>query len=455
MTAPLALVSPANFPDAPRVAHEPQSSEDAQLLRAIGVPGLTANIVNTTVGAGIFVLPALVAATLGPASPVAFLVCALAMALFVTSFAIAGSRVSLTGGLYAYVEVAFGPFIGFLAGVLFFLTAILSVSGVISLFAASVTVLAPRLNTTFGHFLISLLVFGTLTWINVRGVRAGTVAVGTVTIVKLVPLLLFVGVGFFFVRGADAIAIALPDVKELGKGVLLLIFAFAGIEVALVPSGEVKNPARTVPRAIYLALASTTVLYILIQMVAQGILAGDLGKFTAAPLAEAARRFAGPAGRSFLIVGATISAFGFIASDVLSSPRILFALGRDRFLPGVFAHVHPRFRTPDIAIITYCAICLILSLSSSFQQLAILANVAVLILYFLCCAAALELMRRDVRSDGKPFNFPGAWVVPPLAIVIIIWILAHATRKEFLITGIVLAIASVLFLFRGKPNLKL
>ncbi len=124
--------------------------EDAKLVRVIGVPGLTANIVNTTVGGSIFVLPALVAAMLGAASPFAFLVCALAMAVFVTSFAIAGSRVSLTGGLYAYVEVAFGPFIGFLAGVLFFLTATLSVSGVVSLFTNSFIVLVPALDVRSG-----------------------------------------------------------------------------------------------------------------------------------------------------------------------------------------------------------------------------------------------------------------------------------------------------------------
>jgi amino acid transporter len=191
-------------------------------------------------------------------------------------------------------------------------------------------------------------------------------------------------------------------------------------------------------------------LYVLIQLVAQGILGSDLGKFHEAPLAEAALRFSGSAGRSFLIVGATISALGFITSDVLSSPRILFALARDGFLPKFFGHVHPRFRTPDVAIVAYCGICLVLSLSSSFQQLALLANVAVLLLYLGCCVAALELMRRDVRSGGKPFAFPGAWVVPLIAIVIILWILAHATRKQFVITGIVLVVASILFLFRDR-----
>lgn len=442
----------SGFTHSARVSEKPQSAADAQLIRAIGIPGLTANIVNTTIGAGIFVIPALLAKSMGASSATAFIVCAVAMALIVTSFAIAGSRVSLTGGLYAYVEVAFGPYIGFLAGALYFLTATLSVSGVVTLFAQSLAVLWPALNSLGGHFLIGLLAFGTLTVINVRGVRVGTAAVGAVTIIKLVPLLFFVGAGLFFVRPSAALAVALPDPKSLGEGVLLLIFAFAGIEVALVPSGEVLAPARTVPRAIYFALGLTTLLYLLIQIVAQGILDGDLGYFTAAPLAEAARRFAGPIASNFLVVGATVSAFGFVASDVLSSPRILFALGRDRFLPNFFTHVHPRFRTPDVAIASYCSLCLILSLISSFQDLAILADVSVLILYLLCCAATLVLMRRDIRADGKPFSFPGAWIVPPIAIAIIVWILAHATRKEFGITGLVLAIASILFLFRRKAR---
>src|SRR5450432_4074934 len=405
----------------------PESQDEAKLIRALGVPSLTANIVNTTVGAGIFVLPALVAATLGTGSPIAFLVCAVAMGFIVTSFAIAGSRVSLTGGLYAYVEVAFGRYIGFLAGVLFFLTAILSVSGVVSLFADTVGAMAPILATKAGHFILVLLVFGSLALINIRGVRSGARAVAIVTVIKLAPLIVFVCVGIFFVRRADALALTWPNPPALGQAVLLLIFAFAGIEVALVPSGEVKNPARTVPRAIYLALAITTLLYLLIQLVAQGILGAGLANYRAAPLAEAAAHFLGHPGRQLLLVGATISAFGYITSDILSSPRILFAFGRDRFLPRPFAHVHPRFHTPDIAIIVYCAVCSILSLSSTFQQLAILSNVAVLVLYFLCCGAALELMRRNVQADGRPFHFPGAWLVPFVGIAISLWILAQAT----------------------------
>ena len=127
---------------------------------------------------------------------------------------------------------------------------------------------------------------------------------------------------------------------------------------------------------------------------------------------------------------------------------MIFAFGRDGVLPAWFAHIHPRFHTPNTAIISYCAIVFVLSLSSTFQQLAILANVAVLLLYVLCCAAALELMRRNVQSDGAPFHFPGAHIIPVFAIVVSIWILAHATIKEFAVTGACLVITSGLFFVR-------
>src|SRR2546423_7155336 len=151
-----------------------------------------------------------------------------------------------------------------------------------------------------------------------------------------------------------------------------------------------------------------------------------------------------------LLAGASISAFGFVTSDILSSPRMIFAFGRDGALPEFFAHVHPRYRSPDVAIITYATLAFALSISGTFEQLAILSNVAVLLMYFLCCAGCWFLVQRNVRSDGEPFNFPGMKIVPALAIVAIIWILAHASMREFVVTGIVLALASILYLIRGQ-----
>jgi amino acid transporter len=234
----------------------------------------------------------------------------------------------------------------------------------------------------------------------------------------------------------------------LGDSVVLLMFAFVGIEVALIPSGEVRNPARTVPRAAYLALVITTVIYIMIQLVAQGTLGADLANNPTAPLAESAAVFLGNIGRTILLAGATISAFGFVTSDILSSPRMLFAFGRDGVLPTWFAHVHPRYRSPDVAIITYAAAAFALSLTSSFAALAVLSNVAVLLMYLLCCAACWFLVQRDVRTDGPPFSFPGMRIVPAIAIIAILWILAHATFNEFAINGAVLAVASLFYLAR-------
>src|SRR5881398_3635711 len=423
---------------------------DDQLVRGIGLPSLTANIVSSTIGAGIFVIPATVAKGLGSAAPLAFLCCAIAMVLFVTCFAIAGSRVSLTGGLYAYVEVAFGKYLGFLAGMLYFLTALGAVAGVVNVLANSIALVIPFLGGPLMRVVVMLTVYGVLVFINIRGVREGAGAVTTITVAKLLPLLLFIGVGIFFINPQNLSWPGWPGSKALGDSVILLIFAFVGIEVALIPSGEVKNPARTVPRSAYLALVVTTIIYITIQLVAQGTLGADLPNYKDAPLAEAAAKFLGSIGRTTLLAGATISAFGFVTSDILSSPRMIFAFGRDGALPAFFAHVHPRYRSPDVAIITYAVLAFSLSVTGTFEQLAVLSNVAVLLMYLLCCAGCWFLVQRDIRTEGQPFNFPGMKIVPVLAIIAIIWILSHATVREFAVNGILLALASVVYLIRGQ-----
>src|SRR5262249_36347382 len=155
------------------------SSADHQLVRAIGVPGLAANVVNSTIGAGIFALPAAVALQIGAASTIAYIICALAMCLFVTCFALAGSRVSLTGGLYAYVEVAFGGYFGFLAGALYFLTAILAISGIVGLIAPSVAGLIPALGSSLARAAVIFWSLPFLVLPYVWGGRCGRTAVET------------------------------------------------------------------------------------------------------------------------------------------------------------------------------------------------------------------------------------------------------------------------------------
>jgi len=421
------------------------------LVRALGVRSLTASIVNMTIGAGIFVLPASIAAGLGTAAPIAYVVCGALMALIVSCFAAAGSRVSLTGGLYAYVEVAFGPFVGFLAGVLYQLMAAFAVASVASAFAGSVGALWTPVTTPVGRALVLVVVIAVLAAVNVRGVTFGARLVETVTVAKLLPLVVLVGAGFWFVNPDFVKIAAFPAPSAVGRTAIVLIFAFLGVEVALVPSGEVRDPARTVPRALYLALAITTTLYLLIQRVAQGLLGPAIADFASAPLAEAASRVLGSSGRLLVVGGAIVSMFGYVAGDMLGSPRSLYAFGRDGVLPTALARVHPRFHTPHVAIATYAILIASLAISSSFTQLAILANVAALSLYLMCVSAAYELQRRNVRAaGGMPFVLAGGPAVPALAAAVILWMLSNATRREFAIEGLVVTVAALFYFIRKR-----
>jgi amino acid transporter len=423
-------------------------SSDAQLVRAIGVRDLTASIINVTIGAGIFVLPAAAAAGLGPAAPLAYVVCASLMALIVCCFATAGSRVSLTGGVYAYVEVAFGPFVGFLAGVLYALMSSFAVASVASAFAGSVGALWDPIAAPAGRALLLVALFGGLAAVNVRGVTVSTRLIGLVTAAKLLPLLIFVAAGVWFVNPEYLRWPSFPSVAAIGRTAIVLIFAFVGVEIALVPSGEVRDPAHTVPRALFLALATTTTLYLLIQGVAQGILGPTMSTYAAAPLAEAAGRVLGKAGRLLVLLGATVSMFGYVSGDILGSPRAWFAFGRAGVLPAALTRIHPRFHTPHVAIIAYAFMVGTLAISSSFTRLAILANVAALTLYLMCVAASYELQRRDVRAGGTPFAVPGGPLIPVAAAAVIVWLLTSATRREFGVEALALAVASILYWVR-------
>jgi amino acid transporter len=424
------------------------AASERQLVRAIGVRQLTASIVNVTVGAGIFVLPAAVAANLGAAAPTAYLVCAVAMALIVTSFALAGSRVSLTGGIYAYVEVAFGPFVGVLAGVVQWLVLWLTAASLLSAFADQLGLLVPGSGQGLARVASIVATVALLAFVNLRGVRPGARLVEGITVAKLLPLALLIGVGAFAVDPRNLAWPGWPGGEALGSTVLLLIFAFAGIEVALVPSGEVREPERSVPRAVGLALLVTTLLYLAIQAVAQGVLGSELRENASAPLAATAGRLLGEWGRLLVLLGGTVSMFGYLSGDMLASPRLIFAFGRDALLPRRFASVHPRFRTPHVAIATHAVLTAALAASSTFTVLALLSNVGVLTLYFLGCAAALRFVSRPAAPGSAGLRLPGERIVPIAAMAVILWILAHATGREFLVLGATLGAATLLYFLR-------
>jgi amino acid transporter len=425
---------------------------DAQLVRAIGTRELTASIVNVTIASSIFIMPASVAAGLGAAAPIAYLVCATLMALIALCFAAAGSRVSLTGGLYAYIETAFGGYAGYLGGFLYWSTACLSVASVATAFAGSVGVFWPAINQGAIRATLLSVLFAVLALVNIRGIKPGIRLVEAITAAKLIPLLVLVGVGAWSLNH-DFLRASMPSIGEVGRVSIVLIFAFVGVEVALTPSGEIRDPSRTVPRAILSALTIATLVYLAVQIVAQGVLGPELPKHTDAPLSEVGARLLGNAGKMFLLAGGTISIFGYIAGDMLGTPRALLALARNGVLPQRLASVHPRYRTPAFAIVVYAIVVAALAISSSFERLVIMANVSALLLYLLCVAASYELQRRDVRMAGEPFTLPGGPTIQVLAAFGIIWLLLQATAREWKILAAVVAAATAYYAIKA-PSLR-
>ena len=422
--------------------------KDEGLIRAVGVRGLTAGMINYMIGAGIFVLPAVVAARIGGAALLVYVICAIAMALIVLCFADAGSRVSLSGGTYAYAEVAFGPFVGFIVATsLWFGSSVLSSAAVVNVFMDTLTQLFPGVGEPIVRNGMLVVVYAVIAAINIRGVKMGSSVVQTVTVGKLTPLIILVGAGLFAINAENLAWPGMPSGGEIARTSIILIFAFLGIETALTPSGEVRDPSRTVPRAIFTALALVTLIYISIHVVAQGVLGPELATNTKAPLAETARRVLGSGGQTLILIGMAISTLGYVAGDMLFAPRAIYALGRDRLLPGVIGSVHPKYRTPYVAILIHATCCLALALTGSFEKLAVLAVIATLIVYLICCLATIQLQRKDIRTDGAvPFEVPGGPVIPIIASAIVIWLMTASTRQEVIAMSGMLVVEAILFL---------
>lgn len=419
---------------------------DEGLVRVIGTRALALACINLIVGASIFVLPASIAGDLGPAAIVAYGVCAVILLLVGLCFAEAGSRVSASGGTYAYIERAFGPYVGFLASTfLWFASGVLASASVSNAFVGTLGAAVPALGEGAPRALILAALYGGLAALQVRGVRGGVRFVEGVTSAKLVPLLLFLALGALHVRPEHLSWAGSPSVDEIGRAVLLLFFAFQGIENALTSSGEIVQPSRTVPRAILVAIAAITILYGGIQLVAQGILGPELPVHERAPLADAAAAAIGGWARALLLAGAAVSMFGWVGGDLLAQPRALFALGRDGLLPRPLARVHATYRTPHVAIVVYAALGFGFAVTGSFRALALVASGGALMLYLLACLAAVRLRRLGVRADGAPLDFPGGIPIAVLASLAIVWVLTSLSGAEFGALAVMVAVASVMY----------
>jgi amino acid transporter len=407
-----------------------EQARDRGLDRGIGAVGLGLAIVNGVIGAGIFRLPADMASVAGALAPLAYLFCAVGMGAVVLCFAEAGSRVPTSGGTYGSVEAAFGPAAGFVVGVLLWLSAVLACGGVVAAAADALGERLPVLERQGGRAAVILLLLGSFGAINVAGVRQGTRFVVVATLVKLVPLGLFIVVGALLATGGTAGSVPAAGGEGLGRAVILALFAFSGMETALATSGEVSRPARNIPLALIGAMLFVLAVYVAIQLVAERLLGAALVG-AKEPLA-AGMATIGAGWAALLALGALLSRMGWIAGDLLGAPRFLFAFGRDGMLPAVFGRIHPRTQAPWVAIVFHAGCAAALALTGSFVQLAVLAGLGSCGIYALGCAAAWRLRRRGVAMLGAPLAFRATPVAAVIGIAAMAAILFQAKQNEII-----------------------
>jgi amino acid transporter len=433
---------------------EANTTEDnkEKLPRTLGFWGIWMLVVNGLIGAGIFGLPSGAAALAGEYSILIYGFCALLMLPVILCFAELGSYFRGTGGPIRWGTMAFGPFIGFQGGWLYYLARLISFSANTVLLTDSIAYFLPVAGEGTGRLISLACICLGLAAVNVLGSLESIRSMTIFTVIKFAVLILL-PVGGFVLLGADVIPrfdSALPSPSSLGSAALLLIYAFVGFEGAVVPAGEAKKPERDMPLGLLFGLGMVTVLYMLIQLVSQAAIP-NLGA-TKTPLLDASAALFGGPGAVILMVGVAASVVANLISSMFSATRVTYALSLEHALPGWFGQVHPKFLTPANSVIFFGVSAFLLSAFGTFTVLAAMTVLSRLFLYIMSCAAIPKL-RPKFRSEGR-FILKGGVVIPVLGILACLWLMLQVSSQSVWMTGIFVAIGTGLYLL-GKNQRKI
>lgn len=409
------------------------------LVRAIGRWSLIALVLNSIIGAGIFGLPAVLAAGLGGWSPLGCVIAGAAMLVFAGCIAEVSSRFDATGGLYLYARESLGRFAGLLVGWLTWLMRISAPAAAADLFATYAAQFFPALQGRRPEILLLAGLIGLLAILNVIGVRTGKTVSNLFTVVKSGFLVFFIVAGFLALafRPEVRVPVTLPavPVKNWFEVILLMIYAYGGFEGALFVGGESENPKRDMPVAVLVALAILFVVYTSVQYVVIATLP-EAGQ-SARPLADAAQRFLGGWGAAAVGTAALISTYGYLSANLLHAPRATFAFAERGDFPTVLAKVHPRFRTPYVSIVLYAALLFGFSAVGNFRWNAMLSAVARLVVYG---ATAIALLVLRHKQGAAPFQLPAGMFFCGASLLMVLVLLTRMGKGEAIVLGAVLLI---------------
>lgn len=403
---------------------------------------LAALVINAILGSGIFGLPATLAQILGPAAPWAWIVGAIGNGVVMLCFAEVASRFSEAGGAYLYARESLPRLVAIQVGWLAFLTRLTAAAAAANLLTINLVEFFPAAEQPAIRVGLLTALLGTLALINLVGVRQSARTNNLFTAAKLLPLALLLAAGAWWLLRQAPVAstqqVPAGDVDWL-RAFLLVAFAYGGYDGALMAMGEAKNPRRDAPFALLTAMVFLAFLYTSIQLIVDGVLTAPGA--TSRPLVEVARIVLGPWGAALLALGAIVSVIGYLGANFLAAPRLLFALAEQRDLPQFFARVHPRWRTPHVAILVLATSVWLLAVYGNFVWNATLSAVSRLFVYGATCAALLVLRRRDDAAREAWFRLPAGRALAVLGIAFCLLLASRMGRAEVVILAVLSGVA--------------
>lgn len=402
--------------------------------------------INGIIGSGIFLLPGQAAALMGTASIFVLIFDALLVISIALCFAQAATYYDKDGGPYLYAKDAFGGFVGFEVGFVTWAIRIIAEATMAVAFATALGAIFPALNTGFGKNVVtSVLIIG-LACMNVAGVRVSKYVNNVITIAKLIPLVLFVAIGIFFIKGGNFTPM-FPGGHytsgAFGQAAVVMFYAFTGFEGVVVAAGDMKDAHRNLPKAIAAVMVCVAAFYVLIQIVCTGVIGAPLGK-SSAPIQQAFASFAGGFGNALVAAGTLLSTGGLLVASSYITPRSGVALAENHMMPAVLAKRN-RVNAPWVAIIVSAIIGLLISWSGTFGYLAQISAISRFAQYIPTCIAVVIFARTKTRRNGG-FHLPLGPVIPVAAVLVSLWLLVQVAPSQLLI-GFGALIVAVPFYF--------
>lgn len=412
--------------------------------------------INAIVGTGIFLLPNQAYAEVGVTSIGVIIFDAFLVISIALCFAEMGGMYKNNGGPYLYAKDAFGDFVGFEVGIMKWAISIIAWAAMAMGFPTALgAVWEPAQNPVVQKIIaISILVL--LGIMNIMGVKISKIMNNIVTTGKLIPLILFVTVGIFFIKGENFVN-PVSETGEVvlkgtfGSAALLIFYAFTGFESIGVAAGDMDNAKKNVPLAICIVLILVAIIYILIQVNSIGILGASLAT-TSTPVATAAEKFLGKWAGAMVTAGTLISIGGINIASSFLTPRAGVAMSDEHQLPSFISKRNSK-DVPYVAVIISVVLTALVTLTGSFTTLAAISVVSRFAQYIPTCLA-VPVMRKKAPDMERGFVLPLGPVIPIIATVVSLWLLSQSDLKKIIFGLGGLVIGAVIYFIMKKTNKK-